>query len=126
MYATFNQSANVPANPETGRRPRLTALMVLFEAVDDNGDCQLSLTEFTRVVDTVIPASSQTEVLELYKSCLARTAEIREANTTISMSGHVAACRRATGGSMDAIELEAFLAVILPHLLQIQANAADA
>ena len=94
-------------------------LTVLFEAVDDNGDCQLSLTEFTHVVDTVIPASSQTEVLELYKSCLARTAEIREADTTISKDDE-------DGGSMDAIELEAFLAVILPHLLQIQASAADA
>ena len=75
-------------------------LAVLFEAVDDNGDCQLSLTEFTRVVDTVIPASSQTEVLELYKSCLAQSAEITEADTTICKDDE-------DGGSMDAIELEA-------------------
>ena len=93
-------------------------LAVLFEAVDDDGDCQLSLTEFTRVVDAVIPAASQTEVLELYKSCLARSAEIREENANISKDDQ-------DGGSMDAIELDAFLAVILPHLLQIQ-SAADA
>eukprot|EP01043_Picozoa_sp_COSAG02_P061712 COSAG02_NODE_8347_length_2603_cov_1.735224_3_plen_142_part_00 len=93
-------------------------LVILFKEVDDDGDRQLSLAEFSRVVDAVIPAISQTEVLELYKSCLARSAEIRQASKgdNDDDDDH--------GGNMDAIVLDAFLVVMLPHLVAMQ-SAAD-
>lgn len=89
-------------------------LLALFSSVDD-GDGQLTLAEFTRVVEMVTPAASQAEVLELYRRCLAQSAEVREA----------AACgteQDDDGSDIDAIEPEAFLAVMLPQLLQIMQN----
>ena len=99
-------------------------LVILFNEVDDDGDRELSLAEFSRVVDTVIPATSKTEVLELYKSCLARSAEIRQADTCKGGDDDDDEDDDDNGGSMDAIVLDAFLMVMLPHLVAMQ-SAAD-
>ena len=109
-------------------------LLVLFGTFDD-GDGQLSLSEFTHVVEAATPGmASQTEVLELYKRCLARSAELAEAEKAPSPKPAAAAASTSApshggdgedseddamaDGNMDAIKPDAFLAVLLPHLLQ--------
>lgn len=80
----------------------------LFETHDD-GDGQLSIAEFTAVIHAATPDASQSEVLDLYKRCLAESQNVDEENEDEEDED---------GTSMDATKPDVFLAVVLPHVLR--------
>ena len=69
---------------------------------------ELSIAEFTAVIHAATPDASQSEVLGLYKRCLAESQDDEDEEAGDDEDG----------ASMDAIKPDAFLAVVLPHVLR--------
>jgi hypothetical protein len=96
-------------------------LDTLFKTHDD-GDGQLSFSEFSAVIHAATAEVSQSETLDLYKRCLAQShseegsaAEIEAADED-STDGSEEESENES--SMDAIKPEAFRTVVLPHVLR--------
>ena len=103
-------------------------LLDLFEEHDSNQDGQLSIYEFTDVIRAATPSVSADSIMSLYKRCLEKSAALTASNGNGDGGGG------GGGGdddddddaAMDSILPEAFLAVILPHLLtSLQLSMSD-
>jgi hypothetical protein len=94
-----------------GQRERLLALF----GRHDDGDGVLSLHEFTAVVAAATPEADGQQVMDLYKACLDKTAELRGENGGTATA--TAQEEDEDDASMDSIKPEAFLSVVLPFML---------
>ena len=91
-------------------------LLQLFDTFDD-GDGQLSISEFNLVIEAATPEATMADVLDLYKRCLAKSAEMAEEERKANPLKGGADDDDDDDRGMDAIKPEGFLAVVLPHLL---------
>jgi CRP-like cAMP-binding protein len=89
-------------------------LEALFETHDD-GDGQLSFSEFAAVIHAATADTSQSDILDLYKRCLAQSQSDEEGDEGEEEEDDDG---NEEDEGMDAIKPEAFLQVVLPHVLR--------
>jgi hypothetical protein len=91
-------------------------LDTLFKTHDD-GDGQLSFSEFSAVIHAATAEVSQSETLDLYKRCLAQSHSEEDSASEIQATDESGE-ESENDSSMDAIKPEAFRMVLLPHVLR--------